>query len=242
MQQNVHSELLALMFDHLVDADMQEDNAKMVSDLSGIGRKAGWTEKYITDSMTFALNLGSAHFSVKLAAAIVYLSVFNSSIFTMIFYLSKDLDEPLLPGLVHATAKLRQDMEMFTNFYLGLQKHIVNKVPQATISAMIREAVSIERDICQELSELIINSVTLGSPIEFENVKMQVFTKGDAIAKLLRIGSIFNNSDPLPWVQTAYAKERDRYNKHEVFISSVAKAKKEVETESSRTLSFNMDF
>ncbi|KAJ3333336.1 hypothetical protein HDU91_002947, partial [Kappamyces sp. JEL0680] len=189
MQQNVHAELLALMLDHLTEQEVREDTVKLVSELPGMARKTGWIEKYITDS--------KGHFSTQLASYIAYLSIFNSSINAMIFYLAKDRDEPLLPGLVHAAAKLRQDHDSFVAFYLGLQKHIVNKVPQQFLSTMIGEAVSIEREIVQDLSDLVVGSVTFGSsPLEFEKLKTLVLNRGDAACKALGIPLLFSKPDP----------------------------------------------
>lgn len=89
MQQAIHGEVMALLLDHLTEEEYRVDTVELVSQLTSVSRKLGWTEKYITDS--------NAPFSYRIAAYIVYLSVFNSALNTMLFHMSKD-KEPLMPG------------------------------------------------------------------------------------------------------------------------------------------------
>ncbi|KAJ3299812.1 hypothetical protein HDV03_002757, partial [Kappamyces sp. JEL0829] len=104
-------------------------------------------------------------------------------------------------------------------------------------------AVSIEREIVQDLSDLVVGSVTFGSsPLEFEKLKTLVLNRGDAACKALGIPLLFSKPDPMPWIHTAFVRERDRYAKHEAFTASTVKATPKKEATASAMLSFDADF
>ena len=92
MQQNVHAELVALLLDQVTEQELREDTASLMISCTSFLAKEGWTQKYISDS--------KAPFAARLAAFIIYLQIFNSSIFMIAFHLSKNRSEPMMPGTI----------------------------------------------------------------------------------------------------------------------------------------------
>jgi hypothetical protein len=148
------------------------------------------------------------------------------------FHLGKDRAEPLLPGMiflfyqhsisltdllfskiasgfVHYVAKIKQDVESFITFYLSLlQKHVVTKVPDSVVSAMIREAVSLECQLLSDLDEMSGGAgfvqVTADIKVEFEKVKNGVRARAADCAKVYGPGVSANvptsPKNPMEWV------------------------------------------
>jgi hypothetical protein len=224
MQQNVHSELVALLLDQVADLELREDTASLIASCSSTTSKEGWIQKYITDCP-------KTPFAARLTAFIVYLQMFSSSLAMIAFHLGKDRAEPLLPGMiflfsqhksltdllfsnlasgfVHYVAKVKQDVESFITFYLSLlQKHVVTKVPDSMVSAMIREAVSLECQLVSDLDEMSGGAgfvqVTADIKVEFEKVKNGVRARAAECAKVYGPGVSANvptsPKNPMEWV------------------------------------------
>jgi ribonucleoside-diphosphate reductase subunit M2 len=160
MQGYIYAELFGLELDHLTDQEFREDTVALITQLPSISKKQAWIQTYITDS--------KYHFSIQVVASIVHLAIFNSGLDAFVFHLGKEKSEPLLPGLVHSIAKLKQDKANFVEFYKVLQTHVVNKVDQATIQKIVGEAVMIERDLVKDYGDLVHGMVSLGTNIDFE--------------------------------------------------------------------------
>ena len=160
MQGYIYAELFGLELDHLTSQEFREDTVTLVSQLPSISKKQAWIQTYITDS--------SFHFSIQVVAAIVHLSIFNTGLDAFVFHLAKDKSDPLLPGLVHSIAKLRQDKINFVDFYKTLQTHVVNKVDPETVHKIVTEAVMIERELVKDFGDLVHGMVALGVNVDFE--------------------------------------------------------------------------
>lgn len=78
------------MLDQLTEEEYRKDTIALISSLPSVSRKMGWIEQYITDS--------SAAFSVRVAAYIVQMSIFNSSLDSILYHLGKERKDALMPG------------------------------------------------------------------------------------------------------------------------------------------------
>lgn len=245
MQQNVHSELVSLLLDQVADQELREDTAALITTCSSTTSKEGWIQKYITDCK-------NTPFAARLSAFIVYLGVFSSSLAMIVFHLGKDRSEPVLPGFVHFMAKVKQDVDSFVIFYLSLlQKHVVTKVPDAMVAAMIREAASLECQVVSNLDEMSGGAgfvqMNADIKVEFEKVKMGVRARASEVSKWFGEGvsAIVGKpaiEDPMQWVNGVFMKERDRYAKHDAFVHAKNNVKKSAVESTVATLSFDADF
>ncbi|KAI8892532.1 ferritin-like superfamily [Globomyces pollinis-pini] len=203
MQQNVHSELFTLILERLlVDQDeYREDTIEICSNLPSLSRKKAWVERYITES--------NDHFSQRLVAYIIYLSMFQNALDHFIFYITGPEMQSIMPGLVHAMCKAKHDRISFKNFYLAIyNNHTINKVPENIIRSMISETISIERDLIQDISELSGGSLAnKTTPIDFDLLKMKSMAIGDQVCKEFNLKPTFGGKDPLPWMNTIYDYE-----------------------------------
>lgn len=107
-------------------------------------------------------------------------------------------------------AKVKQDVDSFVIFYLSLlQKHVVTKVPDAMVAAMIREAASLECQVVSNLDEMSGGAgfvqMNADIKVEFEKVKMGVRARASEVSKWFGEGvsAIVGKpaiEDPMQWV------------------------------------------
>jgi hypothetical protein len=135
-------------------------------------------------------------------AYVVYLHVFQCTISSLMFHFSS------IPGLIHLAAKIKQDRSIYKSFALAIKKHLVNNVSKQEIISMINEAVSIERDLIQDIATLSAGSLTIETKaVDFEGLKMKCFSNTDSLCEALEIEKLFEGRDPMPWIDSVYNKE-----------------------------------
>ncbi|KAJ3315849.1 Ribonucleotide-diphosphate reductase (RNR), small subunit [Boothiomyces sp. JEL0838] len=230
MQQNIHAETVSLLLDMLT-VDQEEyrtDTLELVSKLTSVGRKMSWIEKYLTDT--------DDHFSKRLVAYIVYLGIFQSTIFTLIFHLAGPGNK-FMPGLVNTAAKFRHDYDIYLKFYNNLKLHLANVVPESDIRSMIAEAASIEKSLVDDLCELSAGSLSIGRiAVDFDVLKMKIMNSANDLSKLLGCGVLYQGKDPLPWVEQVYNAEIGTHHAGDAKIAASTPVKQRTET-----LQFSID-
>ncbi|KAJ3271308.1 Ribonucleoside-diphosphate reductase subunit M2 B [Terramyces sp. JEL0728] len=224
MQQNIHAETVSLLLDMLT-VDQEEyrtDTLELVSKLTSVGRKMSWVEKYLTDT--------DDHFSKRLLAYIVYLGIFQSTLFTLIFHLAGPGNR-FMPGLVNTAARFKHDYDIYLKFYNNLKLHLANIVPEADIRSMIAEAASIEKSLIDDLSELSAGSLAIGRiNVDFDVLKMKVMNTANELSRFLGCGVLYQGKDPLPWVDQVYNNEIGRHHVPDTKITAVTPVKQRTET------------
>lgn len=222
MQENIHTELFSLMLDHLTQdqQEMREDTANLLQNSNSYSKKKAFIMQFLADS--------DAHFGERLTAYVVFLQIFESSAFNLMFHLAKG---KLMPGLVRTAAKVRQDRESFTQFYLRVISHLLNKVPEKKVQKMVLEAVQVEQAFITDLEELSSNSLTLGGTlVDFNALKVKTIVCGDHALALLGFNPMTKIKDPLPWIDDAFKAEKAQYMDHieqKVLRNTPAKKKEE---------------
>jgi capsule polysaccharide export protein KpsE/RkpR len=144
------------------------------------------------------------------------MTIFNVSVPSLVFHLFEPLT---MPGLVHGMAKIKNDLSMFIDFNLLLISQMKNIPPVSQIHQTIAEAVSIEKELLQEFSELSAGTLVLGErSVDFDLLKTKVMFTGDYICQRLNIRKLYSEGglkDPMAWVEKAYEIERRRYEEHQ---------------------------
>jgi ribonucleoside-diphosphate reductase beta chain len=110
-----------------------------IQNISSIKQKAEWALKWIGDGNSFA---------ERLVAFACVEGIFFSGSFCAIYWLKK---RGLMPGLTFSNELISRDEGLHTDFACLLySKHLVNKLHQFQVQAIIREAVSIESIFIKE--------------------------------------------------------------------------------------------
>lgn len=181
----IHSEVYSL----LIDTYIRDENEKMklfnaVENFPAIKMKADWAIKWIHDT--------ESSFGQRLIAFAIVEGLFFSASFCAIFWLR---DRGILPGLSFANQLIARDESMHTDFACLLYSKLHERVPEATVQAMIRDAVEIEK-------KFIIESIPC-SMIGMNDDLMTEYIMYIADRLLLMLGykKIYNKSNPFQFME-----------------------------------------
>lgn len=137
--ENIHSETYSLLIDtYIQDREEKQMLFNAIETVPAVMKKAHWALKWINNTDNFAQRL--------LAFACVE-GIFFSGSFCAIFWLKK---RSLMPGLTFSNELISRDEGLHTDFACLLYSHFKNKLTEATVHAIIEEAVAIEKEFCSE--------------------------------------------------------------------------------------------
>jgi ribonucleoside-diphosphate reductase beta chain len=183
MMENVHSETYSLLIDtYIKDEEEKAYCLNAIDTIPCVGRKADWAIKWIEN--------GS--FQEQLIAFAAVEGIFFSGSFCSIFWLKK---RGLMPGLTFSNELISRDEGMHCDFACLLyNNHIVSKLPKETVTAIIAEAVTIEKEFVTDalpVGLIGMNSDMMCHYIEFV---------ADRLLASLGCSKIYNVENPFPWM------------------------------------------
>ena len=195
--------------------------------MNSVAKKMAWVERHLVDTKD--------SFAKRIVSYMIYLSVFDSAVWSLIFHL---FDPLVMPGLVHAAAKVKQDRASFVGLLSVIREHLVNTVSKSDIQQILSEAVGIELDLIEELKELALGKLQLGDrEVNFELLKQKILFDSGRVCSMLKVSPVFEvKVDPMSWIDVAYAKERSRYEE-----KKAVKIVKNTPIKTKESLSFTMD-
>jgi len=159
MMENIHAETYSLLIDtYIKDKKERTHIFNALETIPAVRKKADWALKWI-ESDSFAERL--------IAFAVVEGIQFSGS-FCSIFWLKK---RGLMPGLTFSNELISRDEGIHRDFACLLHnKHVKNKVPEARIVEIVKEAVEIEKEFVSEslpVSLIGMNADLMCEYIEF---------------------------------------------------------------------------
>lgn len=133
--ENIHSETYSLLIDTYVKDPREKDNLfNAIETMDCVKRKADWALRWI--------DKGS--FAERLIAFAAVEGIFFSGSFCSIFWLKK---RGLMPGLTFSNELISRDEGLHCDFACLLYtNHLQNKLPVETVTNIIKDAVTIEKD------------------------------------------------------------------------------------------------
>ncbi len=139
--ETIHAETYSLLIDTLISEAVEKDRLfNAIHHYPCIAAKSNWAQKWITSQSAFAARL--------IAFACVE-GIFFSGAFCSIFWLKH---RSLMPGLCFSNTKISTDEALHCEFAILLYSHLQNKLPEARVYKIVREAVDIELEfICQAI-------------------------------------------------------------------------------------------
>ncbi len=155
----IHQETYSVLIDtYITDPTAKQRLFLAHTLIPSVQRKALWAQRYIGSTASFA---------ERLVAFAAVEGIFFSGSFCALFWLRK---RGFMPGLTFSNELISRDEGMHCTFACKLYSKIKQKLSQHTISAIINEAVEIEKGfICSSLPVSLIgmNSHLMAQYIEF---------------------------------------------------------------------------
>lgn len=183
--ENIHSETYSLMIDTYIK-DNQEKHKLLnaITEIPCVKKKADWALKWLNDK--------ESTFAIRLVAFAIIEGVFFSGSFCAIYWLKK---RGLMPGLTFSNELISRDEGLHTDFAVLLYSKVVEKVKVETISEIMKEAVSIEKEFITEslpCNLIGMNSILMEQYIEFV---------ADRLLRQLGYEKIWNTPNPFDFME-----------------------------------------
>ncbi|MCF8059623.1 MAG: ribonucleotide-diphosphate reductase subunit beta [Bacteriovoracaceae bacterium] len=184
--ENIHSETYSLLIDtYIKDPKEKSHLFKAVETLPPVAKKAKWAMKWISSKRSFA---------ERLVAFAAIEGIFFSGSFCAIFWLKK---RGLMPGLCTSNEFISRDEGLHCEFACLMHELLSEeeKASKEDITAIIREAVEIEKEFITEalpVSLIGMNADLMSQYIEFV---------ADHWLRNLKCDPIYNVENPFDWME-----------------------------------------
>jgi ribonucleoside-diphosphate reductase beta chain len=157
--ENIHSETYSLLIDTYVkDAREKYKLFNAIDTMDCVKKKADWALRWIDQG----------NFQERLIAFAAVEGIFFSGSFCSIFWLKK---RGLMPGLTFSNELISRDEGLHCDFACHLYtQHVVSKLPEQTVTDIIRDAVAIEKEFVTDalpVNLIGMNAVQMCQYIEF---------------------------------------------------------------------------
>jgi ribonucleoside-diphosphate reductase beta chain len=182
--ENIHSETYSLLIDtYIKDAKLKDKLFNAIDTMDCVKKKADWALRWI--------DKGS--FQERLVAFAAVEGIFFSGSFCSIFWLKK---RGLMPGLSFSNELISRDEGLHCDFACLLyNNHVVNKLPEATIQDIIRDAVEIEKEFVTDA--LPVNLIGMNSELMCQYIEFVA----DRLLSELGCKKIFNATNPFDFME-----------------------------------------
>jgi ribonucleoside-diphosphate reductase beta chain len=184
MIENIHSETYSLLIDTYIKDPTEKDQLfHAVDHVPAVKKKADWALRWIQN--------GS--FAEQLIAFAAVEGIFFSGSFCSIFWLKK---RGLMPGLSFSNELISRDEGLHCDFACLLySSHLVNKLPKETVTGIITDAVTIEKEFVTEaipVKLIGMNSDLMCQYIEFV---------ADRLLLALGCAKVYNATNPFDFME-----------------------------------------
>ena len=183
MMENIHSETYSLLIDTYIKDNKEKDYLfNAIENLECVRKKADWALRWIEN--------GS--FAERLIAFAAVEGIFFSGSFCSIFWLKK---RGLMPGLSFSNELISRDEGMHCDFACLLYNdHIQNKLAPETVTKIIKDAVTIEKEFVSD--SLPVKLIGMNSELMCQYIEFVA----DRLLVSLRLDKVYNAENPFPWM------------------------------------------
>ena len=143
--EGVHSETYSIMIDALIKDPAEKARLfEAIKHVPCVRKKAEWALKWVelkdeTDA--------SRAFVKRLIAFAVVEGLFFSGAFASIYWIRQ---KHIMRGLTDSNSFIARDERLHTEFAIELYKHVVNRLSSEEVTAMVREAVEVEKEFIMD--------------------------------------------------------------------------------------------
>lgn len=149
---------------------------------------------------------------MRIISLAIYNVLFQNSLYDILLHGLKD---SILPGLMHAIAKMRQDHKAYFESCLIVRKMMVYVPPASEVHSMVNAAMAVQYLLIDDIVELSGGSLQFVSKINPGDLKKRAQSVADEALRKLDYPVLFGNSDPLVWITAAADKEAARFDHHD---------------------------
>ncbi len=182
--ESIHSEAYSIMIEtYIKDATEKADLLGNVSALPAVQQKMDWAKRWAATDRGLARRL--------LAFAVVE-GVFFSSAFCAIYWLKQ---RNVLPGLTKSNEFIARDEGMHTDFACLLYSKISDRVPEAEVLALVRDAVDIERHFITDSIPCSLIGMNAGLMVQY------IEYVADRLLRQLGYRAAFGSKNPFPFME-----------------------------------------
>jgi ribonucleoside-diphosphate reductase beta chain len=181
--ENIHSETYSLLIDtYIKDPQMKDKLFHAIETMDCVKKKADWALRWIEEG----------NFAERLVAFAAVEGIFFSGSFCSIFWLKK---RGLMPGLSFSNELISRDEGLHCDFACHLYtQHLNNKLPEDTVTAVIRDAVSIEQEFVTDA--LPVNLIGMNADLMCQYIEFVA----DRLLAELGCAKIYNASNPFDFM------------------------------------------
>ncbi|NBX49399.1 ribonucleoside-diphosphate reductase [bacterium] len=209
--ESIHGETYSLMIDKLIrDPEEKARLFKAIETVPAVKKKAEWALRWAGSSTS---SIGTVPFAQRLVAFACVEGIFFSGSFCSIFWLKK---RGLMPGLSFSNELISRDEGLHQEFAVTLYSHLQDKLDQATIHSIVREALDIEREfIIEALPCKLIG-------MDSDQMTRYIQFVADRLLNQLGCAKIWNVENPFDFMETIslegktnfFEKRVGDYSKH----------------------------
>ncbi|RAU84328.1 ribonucleoside-diphosphate reductase small subunit [Pontibacter arcticus] len=183
MMENIHAETYSLLIDTYIKKQSEKDYLfNALETVPAVAKKGEWALRWIE----------SESFAERLVAFAAVEGIFFSGSFCSIFWLKK---RGLMPGLTFSNELISRDEGLHCDFACLLYKMLQNKLSEARVHEIIRDAVTIEQEFVTDALpvDLIgMNAKLMSQYIEFV---------ADRLLGELGYSKIYNSANPFDFME-----------------------------------------
>ena len=182
--ENIHSETYSLLIDTYIKNPSEKDRLLHAIDtMDLVKKKAEWALRWIEN--------GS--FAERLIAFAAVEGIFFSGSFCSIFWLKK---RGLMPGLSFSNELISRDEGLHCDFAcLIYNNHLINKLPNDTVSEIIKDAVEIEKEFVTEA--LPVKLIGMNAELMCQYIEFVA----DRLLQELGCEKVFNSTNPFDFME-----------------------------------------
>jgi ribonucleoside-diphosphate reductase subunit M2 len=181
----VHTETyVMLLTSYVKDRERRAPLLRAIETMPCVQRKAAWAMRWTADA--------NASFAERLVAFAAVEGIMFSGSFASIFYMKK---RGLLPGLSCANELISRDEGLHTDFACLLYSKLQNRLSQARVEEIIREAVEAEKEFVSDalpVSLLGMNAAMMCTYIEYV---------ADRLLASLGHAKMYQSRNPFDWME-----------------------------------------
>lgn len=193
--EGIHSETYSLLIDtYILDKEEKTHLLQAIQTIPCVRRKAQWALKWIYDQ--------GASFAKRLVAFAAVEGIFFSGSFCSIYWLKS---RGLMPGLTFSNELISRDEGMHTDFAVELYQMIDNKMTEAEVHELIREAVEIEREFITE--SIPCNMIGMNG----ELMRQYIEYVADRLVTQLGYNKIWNSANPFDFMELISVRPKSNF-------------------------------
>ena len=182
MIEAIHSESYALLIDALADPKEALGLFRAIETLDPVRKKAAWAQRYLDRRRPFA---------ERLVAFVCVEGILFSGSFCAIYWLKR---RGVMPGLTLSNEFISRDEALHYAFGVALYKLLRHKAPEATVAAIVREAVETELDFV--VDAIPCRLVGMNADMMRQYIKFVA----DRAMLDLGYGKLYGVDNPFPWM------------------------------------------